>query len=1039
MNAYLSVGACGILWVWSHAGAWEVTSLPSPVPPMRNAVADPSLEGQGWRATHGAVIVRSARTGSRAGRIERASDKVQPLLSGTFGPVRPGKWLLSAWLRCSLPPSADPNYAAVLEVTWLDGDGKSLGSQRGPWLNGRCHVWRYREAKLPAPTGAVRARLTFRFNFSVVGRCEIDDVALTPVADGADEAADVKPLDVRPVRSIFAPGEPIRVQFRLENVSTHRATSGGRLHDSRGRLIREGRGLPLPKINPPPRHRNVTVYFEPDGIPQNEWLVALVSAEAQGCRYAGKAGILVRPRPTDFGEEANSPFALLVGHPYTKRWLGARWQRPNFGWNTREHELANRYGVTTLALVGAANGVLHGRTPMAEYAQFVQESAQKYVGMIRWWQMGNEPPLFRPGMAERYVAVLKAGYRAAKRAAPDCVVSMAGLTGLNVDPEMLAKFLDAGGGHWCDVIDLHLYVAIDAMDKLLTKTRGDMAARSVHKPIILTEVTANLEQTVSEREKAGHVYKRYAVAASHDVAQLYWFVTHWVNALPGGFRHCGLIDVTNHAPWPAAAAYGRLSDAITGATFVRREITSDQSWVFEFRRGNRSLWVVWAERGDPRLLAIPCGDGTARLIDVAGHEWARPVAGRLVITVTEEPLLLDLPAGGQGTIGPAMDEGFTPARALLSRGGEADLRIRASSGSEAELDCPPGLTVKGNRLRTAADFPPGNAVVWAFTQRQGVTAAALRLPVTVTEPLSVKLSPLPSATEAPSRVRVCVRNLSPQVQEGTFRVVSPLSAGVRPAELARQFAALRPNEAAKADLVLPVRPDPLGRYRFHLEVQTASGVRATDSPTLVFMAARQFARSPRIDGKLDEWGEDFAMHVGPHTGERQDPKDGAPRDESDLSGRAAVRWDASALYLAVRVRDDVHCNNRRDGALWDGDGLQFGVTPDPDRPDAPRAELGCALTPDGPQTWIWHGLPRAPTGPVKFPAAIVRRDAETIYEMAIPWSLLPGIKPEPTTWIGFALLVNEQDSANRGCYGWHGGVSVPKDPSKFGQICSVDE
>jgi len=257
--------------------------------------------------------------------------------------------------------------------------------------------------------------------------------------------------------------------------------------------------------------------------------------------------------------------------------------------------------------------------------------------------------------------------------------------------------------------------------------------------------------------------------------------------------------------------------------------------------------------------------------------------------------------------------------------------------------------------------------------------------------------------------------------------------------LARQFAALRPNETAEADLVLPVRPDPLGRYRFHLEVETVSGVRAADSPTLVFMAARQFARTPRIDGKLAEWGEDFAIHVGPHTGEREDPEDGAPSDESDLSGRAAVRWDASALYLAVRVRDDVHCNDRRDGALWDGDGLQVGITPDPDRPDAPRAELGCALTPDGPQTWVWHGLPRAPTGPVKFPTAIVRRDAETIYEIAVPWNLLPGIKPGRNTWIGFALLVNEQDSANRGCYGWHAGVSVPKDPSKFGQVCLVGE
>ena len=1041
---------CAVLRVLSGAVvlagaclAWEATELPAGSPEAGNVVRDPSLEAAGWKAEGGEAIAGSARTGKVAGRIARSADGADPRLTAVVEGVRPGPWLLSAWLRSELPVSADRNYAATLDATWLDGGGVELGEQRGLFLNGATRLWQYREALLDAPVGVASVRLTFRLRGSVTGSCDIDDVCLTPAASrdpGPSAAGQV--LVCRPLRSLFAPDEPVSVSVSVPAGFGGSARLLGELRDSRGSVVREAESRLVAATG---RAQRLVLDFPGKALPTDEWLEARVSLAGTSGRGAGSTGVLVRARPSDFGTESDSPFALLNGHPYTKRWLGARWQRPNFGWNEREHELGNRYGVSTLAMINGATSALFGKTTLGAYARFVEDSVRRFRGMIRWWQLGNEPPLFRPGMAERYVEVLKAGYQAAKRADPDCVVAMAGLTGLNVDPDMLARFLDAGGGQWCDVIDVHLYVDIPTMDRLLTKIRADMASRGVDKPIIITEVTAALGQTIGERRKAGHVYKRYAVAASHGVKQVYWFVMHWVNSLPGGFRHCGLIDVVDHAPWPAAAAYGRLSDALADASFVRRVDGADGAWLFEFSREGRGVWVGWCDAEGPPVARIPCGRGRARLVDVAGHAWDLEVAGTLFVGLTGEPFLLDVPASaGEGESSFAAS-GLSPTRAAVPRAGAIRMGLEEEAGLRPEFDAPRGLSVRGLEVRAAPDAPLGDAVVWAFGRQGASTTHALRVVVTVTEPFNLDLLPSPPAEGRPAAVRAVVRNLRQVTPagggalSGVLSVVSPLSQGLRPARLRRRVTGLASGGEAIVGLALPKLPSALGRYCFAAEFLTDAGVWAGSRRTLVFAAARAFGGAPEIDGELGEWGDTFGIEVGAGTGERRDPDDGPPADADDLSARAQLGWDGEALYLAVRVRDDLHCNEQRDGALWDGDGLQFSLAAEADSAGAGRAELGCALGPEGPQTWVWHALAGAPTGAVRFPAAIMRKGGETLYEIALPWSLFPGIEPVAGTWFGFSLLVNERDTADRGWYGWHGGVSHPKDPTKLGQVTLVAE
>ena len=91
----------------------------------------------------------------------------------------------------------------------------------------------------------------------------------------------------------------------------------------------------------------------------------------------------------------------------------------------------------------------------------------------------------------------------------------------------------------------------------------------------------------------------------------------------------------------------------------------------------------------------------------------------------------------------------------------------------------------------------------------------------------------------------------------------------------------------------------------------------------------------------------------------------------------------------------------------------------------------------GPQAWSWRALPGQPTGELHFPCRIVRAGGETIYELAIPWGMLPPLTPKPGLTFGFGLCVNERDTGTRGYSCWHAGIAGEKDRMRFGQVTLV--
>ncbi len=1005
---------------------YEVTDVAAPAAPA-NLAADASLDEGAWTVENGAEISADAlRTGPSGARIRRADDATDPRVVGPSFPAAPGRHVASGWLRTSMPPSADPNYSAVLEVEWSDAGGGELGSERVAAVNGVTHVWVYRERAVTAPAGTASGRFSFRFNWSSTGLAELDDVALTPATEMASAGPPVE-VTLRAAERIFEPGAPLAVNASVrarqgppQNVELHMD-----VYDSRGKLLTSGQAQCEARSDRPV---SVTIEAAEAEIPIREHLRAHVTT-LPASALAQEFGMVVIPRPTDFSLDETSTFAILVGHSYTKRWLGARWERPNFNWNEREMELAKRYGVIYVGMINQANQALDRRISLEEYGAFVEESVAKFKHLVKYWQLGNEPHLYQPGIPERWAEVLKVGYEAAKRADPECQVMWGGITGLNVDPDMVDKLLAAGGGDYTDIIDIHLYVPIPQMDALLTKVRADMAKHGVDKPITITEVTGQLGTPMPERVKASHVYKRFAVAEAHGVLASWWFVMHWVNT--GEFRYCSLIDPGTGEPHEGAAAYARFSHALEGAEFARRIDAGEGMHVYEWAKGDRSIFVAWAEgTGAQGYAQLPCGTGAGTLVDVAGHEWPVSVGGGLGVDLRDEPLLLDLPSGTgtrRDTDGPAIED------LSLARGSGTTVRNPVPRG---EIRVPDGIMASpiedGELSVTAA---PGARIGadWVVFQARdgGVDTSFARMRVDVTESLALDMTPVPGD---PASVTWRVTNLSPDPISADVTVQSPVSDALRPQPSLQRIADLAPGETAEAQAPMPIAASSLARYDCVLRVETDKGAADRLMRTLVFTPARRMDTAPTIDGALDDWPGTFPIEVGPDTGETHHATDGAPSDPDDLSATAALTWDDENLYMAVRVRDDIHTNDQGEGALWDGDGLQFGFAPDPYTPSSAYYEWGLALTDDGPQTWAWRAVAPQPTGPIDFPYEITRSDSETIYEAAIPWRMIPPIAPVAGTTFGFGLCVNEKDTANRAYYGWHAGIAGEKDRARFGQV-----
>ena len=208
--------------------------------------------------------------------------------------------------------------------------------------------------------------------------------------------------------------------------------------------------------------------------------------------------------------------------------------------------------------------------------------------------------------------------------------------------------------------------------------------------------------------------------------------------------------------------------------------------------------------------------------------------------------------------------------------------------------------------------------------------------------------------------------------------------------------------------------------------------------------AHRTGKPRTIDGDLSDW--DFADPIPLLCANQMVAEGGYKWTPENLSGIAQLAWDADALYLAVKVRDDVHVAQTGDKTL-SGDALQIGLHPVNRLPGTEGAAIEwyvSSASPGGGSGQHTVFRPAAHSAGLSsgqlakdssvYEVAVKRAGKDTCYELRIPWGDAGGVRPQPGTRLGLSLRLTDADNgAGRGAASWGRGLD-PWSPGAFGSL-----
>jgi hypothetical protein len=274
---------------------------------------------------------------------------------------------------------------------------------------------------------------------------------------------------------------------------------------------------------------------------------------------------------------------------------------------------------------------------------FVRAIVLRASGRIKYWEIWNEPQESPPrgyycGDIPTMVKLQQHAYEIIKSIDPSAMVLTPSAAG-GVGPRWMAKFLDAGGGRYADIMAFHGYAdkkAESVLPVINNFARVFAAYGQGSKPMWNTEAGWGENRWFSDPDlQAAFLAQFYLLQWSAGVERFYWYAydepewgTLWDRI--NGLRKAGV-------------AYNEVRRWMVGATMDRPCAVNAGVWICNFSRPNGYHAIAaWDSTGDSSFIVEGnykrYRDLTGKTTKISNHNV--PISN-LPVLVETEPFILE--------------------------------------------------------------------------------------------------------------------------------------------------------------------------------------------------------------------------------------------------------------------------------------------------------------------------------------------------------------------------------------------------------------
>jgi tetratricopeptide (TPR) repeat protein len=197
-------------------------------------------------------------------------------------------------------------------------------------------------------------------------------------------------------------------------------------------------------------------------------------------------------------------------------------------------------------------------------------------------------------------------------------------------------------------------------------------------------------------------------------------------------------------------------------------------------------------------------------------------------------------------------------------------------------------------------------------------------------------------------------------------------------------------------------------------------------------------RTPTIDGKLGEWQNFPAMHIG--LTRKQAITRGFREwyGPLDCSASAWLGWNEQGLFFAADAVDDRYWQDGQANVIWENDSIELALDPKLDRAEGKYApddrEYWWGLEGDKTVCYCYQGEKAGERPDSK--AVFLKKEKGNgwTFESFIPWAELK-LKPKAGAKLGFSWVVNDSDQGwFENWLEWTPGLASKTNPALFGTM-----